>query len=379
VDIVAVGRVLRRQWKVVVPCLVLGASVTVYALVSIPDTYRASGAVVITADKSARSVTPQLIAEAVQNNTIQASVAKAARGSYTAEAYGDGFIRITSTADDATSAVRVTNTALDNLEPVVKQRLAAIKAPQLPVGVEIINRPRGAVLNSAEQYSAVGSARLTGVGDPAMSNIGAAGLLASSLDSNPVRDLVDQAGGDPEYVITAARSVPTIGIEATGTTKEEAVANVKLIMTTASGQLTQLVALSGSEGAPLLATAYVTPTDAQRDATGLMRSMFALVTITFALALAMAFLFEAVIAPRRQKKSAPRAARVPAPPSGRRSASSPKAAAPQRGTASASAAREDYSPPSPERSVDDVPGLSTRRNGTDSTYSEPHTSTADRH
>lgn len=336
-DIIRIFQVLARRWAVAVPVVLIGLAVAGYAYVSIPDKYTVEGKLRVTQkDAGANQVTPALIAQAVQDAEVKARVKAASGGAepvYVVTPGSESILTVQATAANATNAVAVVNAVLAEIEPTVKARLGE-DAPEDTI-VDTLNRPSVDAVVSVDPRSrlvrAEGSVRLLGLGAESGMKPGAVmNILAASLDSDATIDEVVSKGGSKVYEVTLPERAPAMVVSIAAEDPAVAAKTAQILEEIANPKMKELLAESGIKTTNLHVTKFGEFSDPQKDSSGLLKSVVALVVVTFALGAAVAYAAEAIAEYRAGGRGgaagaagSPRTTSIPTVPAGNNGATRP--------------------------------------------------------
>lgn len=305
-DIVRVLQIVARRWLIVVPVCLVGVAATVVVAASIPPEYSATGSVIVVDQGSGTGpITASVLAEAVQDGETKAAIAAGgAGGDYQVAAGEEGILRVVATSEDEESAVATANAVLDRLDSTLQQRRAEIGVPGGGAGVEILSRPATATQAAfVGDFQAVGSARLLLSEEPAFSGDRASRLLGQVLAGDEVRQRIADSGGSAAYEIATSRDLPTVTVSATGTERAGVIDTVDAVMAAAEDELVALFALSGQDTSSVVAKPLNSPQEASADTRGIFRSVIALLALTAAVGIAVAFAMESLAEHRAEKRN----------------------------------------------------------------------------
>jgi hypothetical protein len=305
-DVFRMIQIAWRRWYVVVPTCLVGIVAAIVAASSIPPEYSATGTFVVIDQRAGDPrVTSTVLAEAVQDGESRSAVrATGDGGSYIVDSAGEDILRVIATANSRDDAVAVANAVLDQLGPTLQTRRAELGDTSTEP-VEILNRPASATQVSVDEMSqtfqAVGSARLLGTGEPAFTGDRASRLLTAVLGDDAIRSEV-QGEGDTTYVAETSRDLPTITVQAVGTDAEAVLGTLENLSVVANRELVDLFALAGQDDTSVSAEPLSIPTEAEVDTRGVYRSVIALLALTAAVAVALAFGVEGYTQHRAQQR-----------------------------------------------------------------------------
>lgn len=339
-DIIRIFQVLARRWAVAVPVVLVGLAIAGYAYVSIPDKYTVEGKLRVTQkDAGANQVTPALVAQAVQDAEVKARVKSASGGAepvYVVTPGSESILTVQATAANATNAVAVVNAVLAEIEPTVKARLGD-DAPEGTL-VDTLNRPSVDAVVSVDPRSrlvrAEGSVRLLGLGtDSGMKAGTVMNILAASLSSDATVDEVVAQGGSKVYEVTLPERAPAMVVSIAAEDPAVATKTAQILEELANPKMKEILADSGIKTTNFHVTKFGDFSDPQKDSSGLLKSVVALVVVTFALGAAVAYAAEAIAEYRAGGRGgaagaagSPRTTSIPTVPAGNNGAPRPNRA-----------------------------------------------------
>jgi hypothetical protein len=285
-DLINLIKTVGRRWYVVAPILACGLLLAVAVGKSIAPDYSATGAfIVVTRTAEEGAVSPEVVAEAIQDAEVRDRIRAEHPGTYSVNADDAGVLRVVASAATSADAVEITNAVLQELTPVAAKLAQGSEAPP----IQVLNRPISGT-NTGGGYQASGSARFLG-GEGGLDAGDAARLLPTLLSSSAVKASVTR-GSDTDYVLTTDKFLPTVTIEATGTNPKAVLATVGRLLDASNAQINALSQLTVAGPAPVVAKELGRPNSVSKDTQGIFRSMIVLLAITIGVAIAAALALE---------------------------------------------------------------------------------------
>lgn len=312
-------QVLGRRWAVALPVLLLGFGAAAWAAFAIPDEYTLdSTMMVVERDQAATLVTPAIMAQAAMGGAVRDEVRELTKveANYEVRAEREGILEVTATGSTPENAVLVANTVLEKLGPELQKRQTQVEGGQASGSVDIVGRAstNGVVANTDTRrvttYQARGSARMIGAGTDAGVKAGhAMRVVRIKLGSEEYREQVKERGGSPVYEIVIPRNGATMNVSISATTPEKAILTAEVLTALGEPALKDVLEnVYGSTQNNLAVQQVGGGTSPVKNSKGMLRSVVALVAVTFGLALAVAFVAESLAEYRASKTAGATAA-----------------------------------------------------------------------
>lgn len=316
-DVTAVLRVIVRRWKVVVAVLILTALAAFVVSTRVEPEYQANAVVLLAGSQQADDVvansqlaSPAIIAEVVQGDAVRSRLDSSVP--YTVEVVGEGSIlRVTASApDDDDAIVDTVNEVMGAIESQVDQRQADAGVPaELRVRTQILAVPGATRAETIEDSDGSTSTRYSTSGSILLSapDVGAANsygpneftlrVLQARSQSPEVATMLRERGATASYAVGFQNRdpAPLLELEVTGTTSDEVINTLQLLITMLQEELDQRQAAGGvtSEARTSVEELSV-PSVAARSSSTLLRPLVAIGGLGFAAALALAIFTESM-------------------------------------------------------------------------------------
>lgn len=305
-----VGTVIRR-WKVVVPTLVVTVGAALYLAYKSEPAYSASGTLAIVNDsggeQAAGAIGTSLLAEAVEDGRIRKRVAASAGSAeYSAESMSDNLLVVTAVATRENEAVRAVATVLEELPSLLASQYDARNiASDERATVELVKRPSGAQSvvgdNGDQLFRAEGSAALVlpATVDPSVPRLSSEStylLLTAIMRGQPFAKAVAESGYRAQFEVeTADMSAEASPLKVTvvGASERDVLSTIDVIRDVADEELDRLPEVVGyPEVDQSSVRMLVSPTEAQSEGRGLLRSLVVVIVLGAVLATGLALLVE---------------------------------------------------------------------------------------
>lgn len=309
-DALSTLQIVLRQWKIVVPVLVLTGVGAVLLVVLAPTNYRATASLILVRDggmPTVSTVNASVLSEALEDGDVQRRVGAVGRGAtYEAEAITEDLVSVSATATREGAAVEAVSKALNELDGLLKELYDADNVPNGErATVETINRPLTAQRyvsdDGVQAFRAQGSAQLllspSALADSDSVSPGTTYLLLGEvMRSAAFAESVRMAGHDATYeleVLDAFQDTTPLRVTAMGTDPDDVLATLDTVASAADEELPRLVSLVGMEDAsPPELRLLVDPERAEVESRGLLRSLVVLIGLGAVAATALAILIE---------------------------------------------------------------------------------------